>query len=108
MASSKEYLDFVLDQLSGLEGITWRRMMGEYMLYYEGRLFGGIYDDRFLVKPTASARRLLPEAVPEAPYPGAKELLPADVDDRELLMRLIPAMAAELPPGKQKKPSGGY
>ena len=74
------------------------------MLYYEGKLFGGVYDDRLLVKPTPSAKRLLPEAVPEAPYPGAKELLPADADDRALLEKLIPAVAEELPAPKRKKP----
>ncbi len=103
MASSREYLDFVLEQLNGLDGVTSRGMMGEYILYYQGKVVGGIYDDRFLVKDTAAARRLMPEALRETPYEGAKDMLLADVDDRELLLRLIPAMAEELPAPKKKK-----
>ena len=103
MATGKAYLAFVLDQLSGLEGVSCRPMMGEYVIYYQGKVVGGIYDDRFLVKPTASARELMPDAVPELPYPGAKEMLPADVDDRELLNRLLPAVAADLPAPKKRK-----
>ncbi len=103
MASSKEYLDFVLDQLSSLEGISCRAMMGEYIIYYQGKIIGGIYDDRFLVKQTPSAKRLMPEAPPEVPYEGAKEmLLVEDIDDREFLPRLISAMAAELPAPKKR------
>lgn len=103
MASSKEYLDFVLDQLSSLEGISCRAMMGEYIIYYQGKIVGGIYDDRFLVKQTPSAKRLMPEAPPEVPYEGAKEmLLVEDIDDREFLTRLISAMAAKLPAPKKR------
>ncbi len=104
MASSKEYLDFVLDQLSALEDVSHRTMMGEYLIYVQGKLVGGIYDDRFLVKPTASARRMLPDAPLELPYEGAKEMLLADcVDDREALRTLVAAVAADLPAGKKKK-----
>ena len=103
MASSREYLDFVLEQLDGLESVTYRGMMGEYILYYRGKVIGGIYDDRFLVKDTASARRLLPEAPTEVPYEGAKAMLLADVDDRELLLELIPAVAGDLPEPKKRK-----
>ncbi len=104
MASSKEYLDFVLDQLSGLEGVSHKAMMGEYLIYYQGKLVGGIYDDRLLVKPTASARRMLPDAPLELPYEGAKEMLLADcVDDREAFCALLEAAAADLPAGKKKK-----
>ena len=104
MASSREYLDFVLEQLSGLESVSHRAMMGEFILYYQGKVVGGIYDDRFLVKATAAARGLMPDAPLELPYEGAKEMLLADVDDRELLIRLIPAIADELPaPAKKKK-----
>ena len=103
MASSREYLDFVLEQLSGLEGVTHRGMMGEYILYYRGKVIGGIYDDRFLVKDTASARRLLPDAASEIPYEGAKAMLLADVDDRELLTELIPAVAEDLPEPKKRR-----
>ena len=102
MASSKEYLEFVLEQLSGLPDISSRAMMGEYVIYYRGKVIGGIYDDRFLVKPTGSARRLLPDGVYELPYPGAKEMLLADVEDRGLLNRLIPAIAEDLPAPKKR------
>lgn len=98
MASSKEYLNFVLDQLSGLNEITYRAMMGEYILYYRGKIIGGIYDDRLLVKPVMAAKRLMPDAVLEIPYDGAKEmLLVEDVDDREFLSGLVEAMYDELP-----------
>ena len=98
MASNKEYLSFVLDQLSGLNEITYRAMMGEYILYYRGKIIGGIYDDRLLVKPVMSAKRFMPDAVLEIPYDGAKEmLLVEDVDDRELLSGLVEAMYDELP-----------
>ena len=104
MASSKEYLDFVLDQLSGLDGVSFRPMMGEYILYYRDKIVGGIYDDRLLVKPVSSARAQMPDAIQEAPYPGAKEMLLVDnVDDREFLCGLLEAMAEELPEGKKKK-----
>ena len=93
MASSKEYLNFVLDQLSGLNEITYRAMMGEYILYYRGKIIGGIYDDRLLVKPVMAAKRLMPDAVLEIPYDGAKEmLLVEDVDDRGFLVRLVEAL----------------
>ncbi len=97
MASSREYLGFVLEQLGDQERVSWRPMMGEYVIYYDGKVVGGIYDDRFLVKPTKSAKALLPDAPYEIPYEGAKEMLPADVDDRELLAALLPAIADDLP-----------
>ena len=104
MASGKEYLDFILAQLSELDGITYRAMMGEYILYYGGRIIGGIYDDRLLVKPVRSAVALLPGATYEVPYPGAKEMLLVDnVDSKEFLTTLCRAMYAELPPPKEKK-----
>ena len=104
MASSKGYLDFVLEQLSGVEDITWRGMMGEYILYYRGRVVGGIYDDRFLVKPTKSAAGLMPDADRELPYEGAKEmLLVENVEDREFLRKLLDAMVEELPAPKKRK-----
>jgi len=104
MASGKEYLDFVLEQLSGLDEITYKAMMGEYILYYRGKVVGGIYDDRFLVKPTKSAAAMMPHASREAPYEGAKEmLLVDDVENREFLQELLEAMFDELPaPGKRK------
>ena len=102
MASSKEYLDFVLEQLSELDEVSFRAMMGEYILYYRGRLFGGIYDDRLLVKPVPSAVKLMPEATMELPYDGAKEMiLVDDMDNREFLCRLVRSMWEELPEKKK-------
>ena len=104
MASSKEYLDFILDQLSGLDEISCRAMMGEYIVYYRGRIVGGIYDDRFLVKPTKSAAAMMPDADKELPYEGAKEMLLVDnVENREFLQELLNAMYDELPAPKKKK-----
>ncbi|MBR3640812.1 MAG: TfoX/Sxy family protein [Oscillibacter sp.] len=96
MASSKDYLNFVLDQLSGVEGVSHRAMMGEFVLYCRGTVVGGIYDDRLLVKNTPAARALLPDAPLEIPYPGGKPMLLADVDDRELLAALLPALCEDL------------
>ena len=104
MSSHPEYLQFVLSQLSDLEGVTYRPMMGEYLLYYQGKLFGGIYDDRFLIKPTKAARAMMPEAPLELPYEGAKEMLLVDnVENREFLGELCRAVAAELPEPKKRK-----
>ena len=103
MASSREYLDFILEQLSGLENVTWKAMMGEYIIYWRGKIVGGIYDDRFLIKPTKSAVAMMPDAEREFPYEGAKEMLLADVDNREFLEELLEAMYDELPAPKQKK-----
>ena len=104
MASSKAYLDFILEQLSGLENVTWKAMMGEYILYWRGKIVGGIYDDRFLVKPTKSALAMMPDAGRELPYEGAKEMLLVDnVDNREVLASLLEAMYDELPAPKRKK-----
>ena len=104
MASSKEYLDFILEQLSDLEDITYRPMMGEYILYYRGKIIGGIYDDRFLVKPVKSALDMMPDADREIPYEGAKEmLLVENVEDRAFLKELFEAMYAELPAPKAPK-----
>ena len=105
MASSREYLDFILEQLSELDGISYRAMMGEYILYRHGKIVGGIYDDRFLVKPTRSAETMMPDANRELPYEGAKEMLLVDnVDSREFLAELLTAMDGELPAPKPKKP----
>ena len=104
MPSGKEYLDFVMDQLSALEDVGYRAMMGEYVLYCRGRIVGGVYDDRLLIKPTASARRLMPHAQPELPYEGAKEMLLAEnIDDREFLCALVDAVAGDLPAPKRKR-----
>ena len=104
MASSKEYLDFILDQLSELEDVTYRAMMGEYIIYYRGKVVGGIYDDRFLVKPAKSAMAMMPNADMELPYEGAKEmLLVDDVENKEFLRELLKKMYEELPAPKKKK-----
>ena len=104
MSSTKEYLDFILDQLSGLDEISYRAMMGEYIIYYRGKIIGGIYDDRFLVKPTKSAREKMPDADLELPYEGAKEMLLVDnVENRDFLRDLLEAMYKELPAPKKKK-----
>ncbi len=104
MASSKEYLEFVLEQLSELDDITYRAMMGEYIIYYRDKVAGGIYDNRFLVKPVQAARELMPHARLEIPYEGAKDMLLVDeLEDREFLKRLFEAMYEELPAPKKKK-----
>ncbi len=103
MASSREYLEYVLDQLSGIPGITYRAMMGEFILYVGGRIFGGVYDDRLLVKDVPAARKRMPDAVTELPYEGAKPMLLAeDIDSREKLQELVLAMFLELPGPKQR------
>lgn len=102
MASTRQYLDFVLDSLSLLDGISFRPMMGEYILYYKGKIFGGIYDNRFLVKPTKSARELMPDAPLQWPYEGAKQMLLAEnVEDRDFLKELVETMCDELPEPKR-------
>lgn len=104
MASSKEYLDFILEQLSELDDVSYRAMMGEYIIYYRGKIVGGVYDDRFLVKPTKSAAKMMPNADMELPYEGAKEmLLVDDVDNKEFLRELLEEMYEELPASKKKK-----
>ena len=104
MASSKEYLDFILEQLSGLDEISYKAMMGEYIIYYRGKIVGGIYDDRFLVKNVKEAIDKMPDADLELPYEGAKEmLLVDDVDNKEFLKELFEAMYDELPAPKKKK-----
>ncbi len=103
MASSKEYLEFILEQLSELNEITYRAMMGEYIIYYHGKIMGGIYDDRLLVKPVKSAISLMPNVSYELPYKGAKEmLLVDDVDSKDFLTRLFDAMYNDLPAPKKK------
>ena len=106
MASSQEYLDFIIGQLDTLKNISYRKMMGEYILYFQGKIFGGIYDDRFLVKITKTSKQLMTEAIEELPYDGAKPmLLVEDVDNKEFLYQLITKMYEELPTPKVKKKS---
>ncbi len=104
MSSNKDYLNYVIEQLSGLDDISYRAMMGEYIIYYKGRIIGGIYDDRFLVKPVPSAKVLMPSAPEEIPYEGAKSmLLVEDIDNKEFLCKLVNAMYDELPEPKRRK-----
>ena len=104
MASSKSYLEYILEQLSALDDISYKAMMGEYIIYYRGKIAGGIYDDRFLVKRTEASERLMPDAPRELPYDGAKEtLLVEETDDREFLCSLFEAMYEELPSPRQRK-----
>ena len=103
MPSTQDYCDFVLDQFSLLPGISSRKMMGEYVFYYKGKVFGGIYDNRFLVKPVEAAKRMMPDAPLEIPYPGGKKmLLVEDIDNREFLKELIIAICDELLAPKAK------
>ena len=104
MPSTKNYLDFIIEQLSLAQGITYRAMMGEYIIYCRGKVIGGIYDDRFLIKPVASAVEMMPDAAYELPYEGAKEMLLVDnIDDREFLKKLVEAVYEELSEPKKKK-----
>ena len=104
MASNKEFLNFIVEQLSDLDEITYKPMMGEFMLYYRGKLVGGIYDDRLLVKPVKSAIEYMPQAAYSLPYEGAKGMLLVDnVDDKEYLCGLFEAMFDDLPAPKPKK-----
>ena len=107
MASSKGYLEFVMDQLSPLTNVTYRAMMGEFIIYYDGKIIGGVYDDRLLLKPTKTALRLLEDAglpaLTDIPYEGAKALLMADVDRPELLCRMAEGIADDLPAPKRPR-----
>ena len=104
MASSKEYLELILEQVSELDNISYKSMMGEFIIYYDGKIIGGIYDDRLLVKPVQSAINYMPNAVYELPYDGAKEmLLVDDVDNKEFLIGLFNAVYDNLPTPKPKK-----
>ena len=103
MASTNQYLEFVLDLLGELDDVEHRKMMGEYVLYYRGKVVGGIYDDRFLLKVTPASERLLPDAPRATPYEGAKEMLLVEVEDRDTLHDVVDAMWQELPAPKKKK-----
>ena len=104
MASSKEYLDFILEQVSELDNVSYKAMMGEFIIYYKGKIIGGIHDGRLLVKPVQSAINYMPNAVYELPYDGAKEMLLVDeVDNKEFLIGLFDAMYDDLPVPKPKK-----
>lgn len=104
MATSKDYIRFILDQLSGLEGITSRSMMGEYIIYYRGKIAVYVCDDRLLVKPVEAAKKYIPDGSYEPPYEGAKDmLLVENVDSAEYLTGLFEAIYEELPEPKKKR-----
>ena len=104
MASSKEYLEYIMGQLADAGDVSYRAMMGEYIIYYCGKIVGGIYDDRFLVKPTKFAMAMMPNAEMELPYEGAKKmLLVNNVEDKDFLRELLEGMYGELPAPKMKK-----
>lgn len=104
MATKKEYLEFILEQLSGLSEITYCKMMGEYIIYYRGKIAAYVCNDRFLVKPVESVKQMIPNAPLEPPYEGAKDMvLIEDIDNREFLTKLFDAMYEELPEPKRKK-----
>lgn len=104
MSTTKEYFEFIMEQLSELQDVSARAMMGEYVIYYKDKVAGGIYDNRFLIKPMASAKRLMPDAPLQTPYDGAKPMLMVDnVDNRAFLKTLFEAIYDELPETKRKK-----
>ena len=103
MSSTNQYLEFVLDLLGELDDVAHRKMMGEYVLYYRGKVVGGIYDDRFLLKVTPASERLLPDAPRATPYEGAKEMLLVELEDRDTLHDVVDAMWEDLPAPKKKK-----
>ena len=97
MASTKEYLEYVLDLLSGLNDITYRYMMSEYVIYYRGKVFGGVYDDRFLVKPTKTVLEMMTDAEFEIPYDGGKAMVLVDTEDRDFIKEMVEKMWDEIP-----------
>lgn len=104
MTSSKQYLEYILERLSGLDDISHRAMMGEYIIYYRGKIIGGIYDDRFLIKPVKSAKAMMPNADMELPYEGAREMILVDeTENKDFLKELIEAMYDELPSPRKRK-----
>ena len=103
MSSTNQYLEFVLDLLGELDDVAHRKMMGEYVLYIRGKVIGGIYDDRFLLKVTPASERLLPDAPRAIPYEGAKEMLLVEAEDRDTLHDVVEAMWEELPASKKRK-----
>ena len=103
MASTKEYLAYILDLLSGLDDISYRAMMGEYVVYYKGKVFGGVYDDRFLIKATPSALGMMPDAELELPYEGGSKMILIDTEDRDLIRQTIEATIKDIPEPKKRK-----
>ncbi|MCI8464914.1 MAG: TfoX/Sxy family protein [Lachnospiraceae bacterium] len=104
MASNIEFVEFMVDQLQGAGTVTYRKMFGEYGLYCNGKIFSVICDDQFYIKITEAGRRICPALTEAPPYPSAKNyFLVEQVEDRELLNRLVTATCAELPEPKPKK-----
>lgn len=104
MATDKEYFGFIMDQLSELDGISARSMMGEYVIYFRDKIAAYVCDDRLLVKTVPFAVEMMPDASLEPPYDGAKDMILVDnVDDREFLCRLFEGMYPQLPFPKAKK-----
>ena len=98
MPSNKEFLDFILELLSQLSDIKYRKMMGGYIIYYRGKVVGGIYDNRFLIKLTKSVLEIIPDAVMEIPYPNAKPMVMIeDIENQKLLVQLFNQIYSELP-----------
>lgn len=103
MATGYQFLEYVLDLLRECEDISYRRMMGEYVLYHRGKVFGGLYDDRFLVKIVPASQEMLTDAVPEYPYEGGSLMLPVECEDPAFLKKLVEAMDPALPTPKKRK-----
>lgn len=108
MSTSQEYLEYVLDLLSESPNISYRSMMGEYVLYANGKVFGGLYDDRFLIKITPSSRSYMPDALGEIPYPGARPMLGVTIEQKERLAELVSAVESELPSPKRKQSKNSH
>lgn len=104
MATTREYVDYVMEQFEQVGNVTIRPMMGEYVLYYRGRVFGGLYDNRLMIKPLASARCILNDCEMEIPHPDAqKEMIRLDdLENPALLFELLEAMYPELPEPKPR------
>lgn len=104
MASNKELANYIMDQLSDLGEVRNIPMMGGYVFYYRERIFGGIFENGFLVKLTNASRKYMPDSQPEPPYEGAQNMLPVTIlDDREQLQNMVAEMYPELPERKPRK-----
>ena len=107
MATDQEFIEFIIDQISGVKGISCRKMFGEYAVYCEGKVVALVADNQLFVKPTAGGRAFLGEVVEAPAYPGAKpSFLIDDIDDRDRLCELIRITTKEVPlPKPKKKPA---
>lgn len=103
MPSTKEFLNYVLDQLNDLEDITYRYMMSEYIIYYKGKIAGGIFDNRLMIKPVKSAIDFIENPIYDIPFDGAKEwILIEDIEDKEFLTELFITIYKDLSFPKKK------